>query len=306
MKAIIFAENALLAKELVAGAQQLGARQIIQVALGADAIAAATAEPSGATNLVTLDVPANFAVENSVASLKTWFAAEQPQLVLSEPTRQLQIIVGTLAASVGTSVVSNVESLDASGAQTLYFGGISSRKIKPSTSTAFYAVGSGVFTAGDVAAASAAAEQSSIAWVEPVMSVELLERTSLSGDNVDLHASNIVISCGRGFTEKEDLDLAYELAQKLGAGVGCTRPLAEAVDWFDRGTYIGVTGLMLNPKVFVSVGASGQTQHMIGATKSEVIIAINKDGNAPVFKQCDIGIVGDLKQVLPALNAALL
>jgi electron transfer flavoprotein alpha subunit len=81
--------------------------------------------------------------------------------------------------------------------------------------------------------------------------------------------------------------------------------LAEAVDWFDRSAYIGVTGLMLTPRALVAVGVSGQTQHMIGVNKAEVIIAINKDKNAPVFKQCDLGFVGDLKTALPTLTGAL-
>ncbi len=70
-------------------------------------------------------------------------------------------------------------------------------------------------------------------------------------------------------------------------------------------TYIGVSGLMLSPKVYVAAGISGQMQHMVGANRSDVIFAINKDQNAPIFKQCDYGLVGDIKTVLPALVAAL-
>ena len=70
-------------------------------------------------------------------------------------------------------------------------------------------------------------------------------------------------------------------------------------------TYIGVSGLMLSPKVYVAAGISGQMQHMVGANRSDVIFAINKDQNAPIFKQCDFGLVGDIKTVLPALVAAL-
>ena len=70
-------------------------------------------------------------------------------------------------------------------------------------------------------------------------------------------------------------------------------------------TYIGVSGLMLSPKIYVAAGISGQMQHMVGANRSDVIFAINKDQNAPIFKQCDYGLVGDIKTVLPALVAAL-
>ena len=70
-------------------------------------------------------------------------------------------------------------------------------------------------------------------------------------------------------------------------------------------TYIGVSGLMLAPKVYVAAGISGQMQHMVGCNRATTLFAINKDKNAPVFKQCDFGLVGDVKTVLPALVAAL-
>ena len=72
-----------------------------------------------------------------------------------------------------------------------------------------------------------------------------------------------------------------------------------------QSTYVGVSGLMLAPKVYVACGISGQMQHMVGCNRSGAVFAINKDKNAPVFKQCDWGLVGDIKDVLPALTAAL-
>ncbi len=122
---------------------------------------------------------------------------------------------------------------------------------------------------------------------------------------VDLAKADAVVSAGRGFAEKADLDLAYALADKLGAAVGCSRPLAEGVDWFPHEAYIGVSGQVIAPKVFLAAGISGQMQHMVGCNRSGAVFAVNKDKNAPIFKQCDYGLVGDLKTVLPAVVAAL-
>ncbi|MEG2558004.1 MAG: FAD-binding protein, partial [Raoultibacter sp.] len=72
-------------------------------------------------------------------------------------------------------------------------------------------------------------------------------------------------------------------------------------NWLPTETYIGVSGLMLSPKVYIALGISGQMQHMVGCNRADVVFAINKDKNAPIFKQSDYGIVGDLKTVLPAL-----
>lgn len=84
--------------------------------------------------------------------------------------------------------------------------------------------------------------------------------------------------------------MARDLAAQTGGELACTRPLTEGVDWFPREAYLGV---------------SGQMQHMVGVAKAGTIVAINKDKNAPVFKQCDLGFVGDLKTALPALTSAL-
>ena len=81
-----------------------------------------------------------------------------------------------------------------------------------------------------------------------------------------------------------------DVAAKLGGECGCSRPLAEGVDWMPREAYIGVSGMMLAPKMYLGIGISGQMQHMVGVN---------------IFKQCDYGLVGDLKDVLPKLAAAL-
>ena len=113
------------------------------------------------------------------------------------------------------------------------------------------------------------------------------------------------MAAGRGFAEESELDLARELCDKLGAGLACSRPLTEGVNWLPTELYVGVSGLMLSPKAYVACGISGQMQHMVGCNRAGTMFAINKDKNAPVFKQCDYGIVGDIKDVLPKLAAAL-
>ena len=95
--------------------------------------------------------------------------------------------------------------------------------------------------------------------------------------------------------------MARDLAAKVNGEVGCSRPLAENVTWMPRNLYIGVSGLQLAPKAYIALGISGQMQHMVGVTSADTVIAVNKDANAPIFKQCDYGIVGDIYKVIPAL-----
>ena len=135
--------------------------------------------------------------------------------------------------------------------------------------------------------------------------MKLVSSKPIEKSGVDLGKADVVVAAGRGFAEESELDLARALCEKLGAGLGCSRPLTEGVDWLPTETYVGVSGLMLSPKVYVACGISGQMQHMVGCNRAGTMFAINKDKNAPVFKQCDFGLVGDIKDVLPALTAAL-
>lgn len=121
----------------------------------------------------------------------------------------------------------------------------------------------------------------------------------------DLFKAEAVVACGRGFAEESELDLARALADKIDGGLACSRPLTEGVDWMPQSTYVASPASRSRRRCMVACGISGQMQHMVGCNRSGVVFAINKDKNAPVFKQCDWGLVGDIEDVLPALTAAL-
>ncbi|MEG0683366.1 MAG: FAD-binding protein, partial [Raoultibacter sp.] len=186
-------------------------------------------------------------------------------------------------------------------ATNMYFGGIAHKKQK-ATGTALYTVSADLFAD---AVASGANDTTEIAWVAPAHPLELVASAPIQKSGVDLFKAEVVVAAGRGFAQKEDLDGARALCDALGGGLGCSRPLTEGVDWLPSEVYIGVSGLMLAPKVYVGVGISGQMQHMVGCNRATTLFAINKDKNAPIFKQCDFGLVGDINTVLPALVAAL-
>ena len=95
--------------------------------------------------------------------------------------------------------------------------------------------------------------------------------------------------------------MVEELAGLMEAEVGCSRPVAEGMNWLPKERYIGVSGAMLKPDLYLALGISGQVQHMVGVNQAKAIVAINKDKAAPIFSQADYGIVGDLYKVLPSL-----
>ena len=122
---------------------------------------------------------------------------------------------------------------------------------------------------------------------------------------VGLQSAKRVLGIGRGVKGEEGLREAEAFAAKLGAELGCTRPVAEEDKLLPRERYIGVSGASIRPRLYVASGISGQVQHMVGVGDSEVIVAINKDKQAPILKNCDFGIVGDAVEVMRALKSRL-
>lgn len=125
------------------------------------------------------------------------------------------------------------------------------------------------------------------------------------GGTVELSAASRVVVAGRGFAEKEDLQLAYDLAEALNAELGCTRPLSEGIAWMETERYIGISGVSIAPELYIGAGVSGQIQHTAGITGAKTIVAINDDSSSPIFEIADYAIIGDLYQILPALSAEL-
>lgn len=116
-----------------------------------------------------------------------------------------------------------------------------------------------------------------------------------------LETADVIVSVGRGLKNKDDLKMIWELAELLGAEVGCSRPLATDLKFLPEERWIGLSGKKVSPKVYIALGISGQPQHIAGIMSSKTIISVNKDDNAPIFKYSDYYIVGDIYEIVPKL-----
>jgi electron transfer flavoprotein alpha subunit len=291
----IVANDQAAGNTLAASARTLGDR-VLAVSLGAGVV-------SGADLTMLVEVDASMPVEAYAPAVAQLLKERDATRVVLDARVESRLLAGQLAAALGVSPVNvaGIVSVDPLAVHRVAYGGLAVATEELSAAVAVLVLAPGAVPAADVAGDGAS---------EPVVLVPrrgatLLETRPRGGEAVDLSAAKRVVGVGRGFSAEADLELARILAAKLGAEVACSRPIAEGVNWMPAERYLGVSGATIKPDLYLAVGISGQVQHLVGVNHSKVIVAINKDKNAPIFAHADFGVVGDLYQVLPALAAAL-
>ncbi len=137
----------------------------------------------------------------------------------------------------------------------------------------------------------------------PMNSNTNIESTHKAEGKIPLTEAEIVVSAGRGLKGPENWNMVEELADLLGAATACSKPVSD-MGWRPHSEHVGQTGITIKPNLYIAIGISGAIQHLAGVSSSKVIVAINKDPEAPFFKAADIGIVGDAFDILPKIIEA--
>jgi electron transfer flavoprotein alpha subunit len=132
--------------------------------------------------------------------------------------------------------------------------------------------------------------------------LKIVDRKAKQGETVSLEEAQTLVCVGRGLNKKEDLATIEGLAKAMKAEIGCTRPLSHDWQWLSEEREVGLSGKKCKPRLCVSIGISGQIQHIVGIRDSKIIVAVNKDKSAPIFEITDYGVVGDLYEVVPLLT----
>ena len=297
--------NASTAK-CVSAAQALSPDSIDIVVLAADpaGVAAEAAQIAGVAKVLTVPNAANANAIAQVLAAQVAALAAGYSHVFGPSTTFGKDLMPCVAALLGVAQVSDVMAVEGSHTfkRPIYAG----NAIITVEAPADHAVVATVRTASWPEAArggSASVEAASVDAALPAHT-RFVGLAAGKSDRPDLQSAKRVVSGGRGVGSQENFKIIYDFADKLGAAVGASRAAVDA-GYVPNELQVGQTGKIIAPELYVAVGISGAIQHLTGIKDAGTIVAINKDGDAPIFEIADIGLVGDLFAILPELQAAL-
>jgi electron transfer flavoprotein alpha subunit len=277
---------------------------------GPDADAVATTVGAyGATKLFVIDPADGLPGQVAAAGLAQLANEQQPDAILFAQSYDGRDAIARLSAKLDRPVLTNGMSLeggDTLGFGTAIFGGVTLVDAKfTGEGPQLIAIRPKSFAAEE--SGGGAAEVVNVGAVDAGRAAEakVLERHVEEQQGPKLEEASVVVSGGRGIGAAENYaPLVEELAKSLKGAWGASRAIVDA-GWVPYALQVGQTGKTVKPKVYIALGISGATQHLVGMKNSDNIIAVNKDGEAPIFSVADLGIVGDVHKVVPALIEAI-
>ena len=288
----------------VTAAQQMGGDIHILVAgQGCGAVAQAAAKIQGVTKVLVADAPPYaHALAEPLAALIVSLAAPYSHLV-APATSSGKNVMPRVAALLDVAQISDIAAvISADTFVRPIYAGNALATVQSKDAKKVVTVRGSTFDKAKADGGSAAVENTG-AVADPGISAFVSQALSKS-ERPELTSARIVVSGGRGMGSGENFKLIEALADKLGAGVGASRAAVDA-GFVPNDYQVGQTGKIVAPELYIAVGMSGAIQHLAGMKDSKVIVAINKDPEAPIFQVADYGLVGDLFQVVPELTKSL-
>ena len=293
--------------EALAQARRLAgdAGSVAVLVFGSGASAAAAALGAhGADRVLACDDPRSDAYlpEAFAATLASAASATGAEIVLAPATALGKDVVARAAARLGSGVLSDVVEIEWTGSalrgkRPVYSGKAYAWAAIPESRPAMATLRPNVFPAA-ASARGGVVEAIALEGETRARAVALEKPAEVE---IDVAEATIIVSGGRGLKAPENFALVRDLAHALGGAVGASRAVVDA-GWIDHAHQVGQTGKVVSPSLYVACGISGAIQHLAGMSSAKVIVAVNKDAEAPIFKIATYGIVGDLFEVLPKLT----
>jgi len=296
----IYSDKLDAAAELVAFAKSAGKHAVV---LTVSEDAAGQSVNLGADKVYLLEC-GNGRIESYGKAIATLLKEEDADLFAVSSTVRGREIAANVAGYLDCAMVSDIRSAEFVDGKLvtvrMIYGGavIQTEAI---TGLCVMTVQTGLFDAGGSTAAAELVKKS----IQPDNRVCTSSTEPVVKEGVDLKKADRIVSVGLGLNKKEDIQIAQDLADVIGAEVGCSRGIAEERRWMPESRYIGITGVQVKPLLYLAMGISGQAQHIYGIKDSRIIVAVNTNESAPIFRAADYGIVGDMYEVIPLLTEAL-
>jgi electron transfer flavoprotein alpha subunit len=308
-KLLVYSEEPDVALELVSAASKAEGPQISVALLGAGDLKEEAGKLSvgGVSSIFQIqnDVLKDLSPEAVTDSLEQISLESKPDFILIGATKRGKEVAPKLAVRLKLACVTDAQNLKLvdghATADRVVWGGNAISTVS-SKSGAVVTIAP---RAGEKASGSSQPEIRTVNFQGKTRAAKVIGKKPKDSGEVNMKDADTVVSAGRGFKKKEDLALLNDLAGILHAVIGASRPLTSDLGWMPESRQVGLSGTTVKPKLYIAVGISGQIQHLTGMRDSKLIVAINNDKNAPIFQECDYGVVGDLYQVVPALTRAL-
>ena len=270
-----------------------------------DAVAAEAAKIEGVSKVLTVARPENAHPLAAVLAPQIAKAADGYSHVFAPSTTFGKDVAPRVAALLGVAQVSDVMTVESSHTfKRPIYAGNSIITVEANADHAVVAtIRTASWPAANSGANSAPVEALSLEVTLPTHT-RFVELKQGSSDRPDLQSAGKVVSGGRGVGSKENFEIIYKFADRIGAAVGASRAAVDA-GYVPNEMQVGQTGKIIAPELYMAIGISGAIQHLTGIKDAGTIVAINKDGEAPIFEIADIGLVGDLFKLIPELEQAI-
>jgi electron transfer flavoprotein alpha subunit len=254
------------------------------------------------------DLLKDYTPDAYTSALRQLVAQAKPHLVLFPHTYQVRDFLPKLATSLDRVAVSDVVAHRIDNGQAVLVRQLFQGKVNADVKLLgdaphFASLQAGAYRGDQFAEGGAPVEKLTPEIAAGDVRTKPLELFRESQRAVDLGAAELIVAVGRGIKESENIALVQQLADAMGAELAASRPICDA-GWLPMERQVGSSGQTVAPKMYMAIGISGAIQHLVGMKGSRVVVAINKDPNAPIFEVADYGIVGDLFQVVPELTEA--
>ena len=298
----VISEQADVAAQLLTPAMEFAGLSVYAVTTGEEGAAALAS--LGAEKVFQLNLQ-DGRFHSAAATIASLIKEHGASVVLFGATPRGRGVAATVAALLDTALASEASAVrpGAAGmeAERYVFGGVAVSTLE------FSGIGCATITPNTFKAPESASAKGEVMTVDVAADARIQVRdvAPVVREGVDLAAASRVVCVGRGLEKQEDLAIINDLCKAAGAEIACSRGVAEDLKWLPLERYIGISGVKVKADLHISVGVSGQVQHVAGIRDAKVIVAVDTNENAPIFAAADYGIVGNLYDVVPALTRTL-